>query len=66
VLLSAALAVAISAVPRPPAQAQATVRINRSVRVTREAWRQDRPAKRREIRVLEDGRTVTIRVIEFE
>jgi len=65
VFLSAALAAAISA-PRPPAKAQATVRVTRSFRVSGDAWRKERPTRKREMTVLENGRPVTVRVIEFE
>jgi hypothetical protein len=47
-------------------RAEATVRITRPVHVTSDAWRQERPQRKREITVLENGRPVTIRIIEFE
>jgi hypothetical protein len=65
VLLSAALAIAISA-PRPPAQALAAVRIAHSVRVTKDMWREERAARKREIMIVENGRPVIVRIIEFE
>jgi hypothetical protein len=65
VFLSAALATAISA-PRPPAQALAAVRIAHSVRVTKDTWRQERAARKREILIVENGRPVIVRIIEFE
>jgi hypothetical protein len=66
VFLSAALAAAILSAPRPPAKAQATVRVTRSFRVSGDAWRNERPARKREVTILENGRPVTVRVIEFE
>jgi len=65
VFLSAALATAISA-PRPPAQALAAVRIAHSVLVTKDTWRQERAARKREILIVENGRPVIVRIIEFE
>jgi len=65
VFLFAALATAISA-PRPPAQALAAVRIAHSVLVTKDTWRQERAARKREILSVENGRPVIVRIIEFE
>jgi len=65
VFLFAALATAISA-PRPPEQALAAVRIAHSVLVTKDTWRQERAARKREMMIVENGRPVIIRVIEFE
>jgi len=65
VFLSAALATAISA-PRPPAQALAAVRIAHSVLVTKDTWRQERAARKREIPIVENGGPVIVRIIEFE
>jgi hypothetical protein len=65
VFLSAALAAAISA-PRPPSQARAMVRVAHSVLVTKDTWRQERTARKREILIVENGRPVIARVIEFE
>jgi len=65
VFLSAALATAISAA-RPSAQALAAVRVAHSVRVTKDTWRQERAARKREIMIVENGRPVIVRVIEFE
>jgi hypothetical protein len=53
----------VSATPLPQ-QAQATVRIVQAQRVTHEDW--DRSARKRQIEIIEDGRTMTIRLIEFE
>jgi ABC-type sugar transport system substrate-binding protein len=65
VLLSAALAAAMSA-RRAPVQAQATVRIARTVTVTEDTWRQERSARKREIMIVENGRPIIVRIIEFE
>jgi hypothetical protein len=63
VLLLAALA----AVSPPQAQAQATVRILRPVRVTSADWDKLPANKRRELTVRErNGRLLTVRLVEFE
>ena len=62
--MSAAIAAALSSPQaQAAARAKATVRIEKAVRVTKEEW--DRSA-RREIRIVENGRPITIRVIEHE
>jgi hypothetical protein len=66
VLLSIALAVTLSSAPRPATQAQATVRITRAARVTKDEWTRERSVQRREVEILEGGRPLTIRLIEFE
>lgn len=57
------LAVIASTVAQAP-PAQATVRIVRGQRITREEWQ--RSKRKREIVVQEQGRKVAVRLIEFE
>jgi hypothetical protein len=42
------------------------VRVAHSVLVTKDTWRQERTARKREILIVENGRPVIVRVIEFE
>ena len=65
-LLLAALAPALVPVPNVRPQAQATVRIVHAVRVTKEEWERLPPSRSREKFVLEGGRQLTVRLIEFE
>ena len=58
-LLPAAIASAAT-----PAQARASVRIVKAQRVNREEW--ERSRRRREVVMQENGRKVTVRLIEFE
>ena len=64
------IAAALEAPPPPdPAEtrAKAFVTIQRAARATAEAWKAHDAARRREVRVVEkDGRTIVIRIIEFE
>jgi len=64
VLLSFALASVVSPAPSPSARAQATVRIVNAARVTKGEW--DKAARKREVRMVENGRPVIVRLIEFE
>ena len=59
-LLLAALASTVAQAP----PVQATVRIVRAQRITREEWQRSR--RKREIVVKEEGRKMTVRLIEFE
>ena len=59
-LLLAAFASTVAQAP----PVQATVRIVRGQRITREEWQRSR--RKREIVVKEDGRKVAVRLIEFE
>ena len=63
-LLSTALAAALSSAPLPQERAQATVRIARAVRVNKDEW--DRSARKREIEIIENGQPLRIRLVEFE
>ena len=63
-LLTTALATALSPAPSPVVPAQATVRIVNAVRVTKDEW--DKAARKREVRMIENGRPVIVRLVEFE
>ena len=65
-LLLAALAPALAPVPNVRPQAQATVRIVHAVRVTKEEWERLPRSRSRETFVVEGGRQLTVRLIEFE
>ena len=65
-LLLAALASTLQPVPDTGARAQATVRIVRPVHAARKNWEQLPPPRRREMIVVEEGRRITIRLIEME
>lgn len=66
VLLSTALAAALSPALRPTTPAQAAVRIVHAVRITEDGWKGEQPARKRTIIVLDSGRPLVVRVIEFE
>ena len=63
-LLSTALATVLSPAPSPPARAQATVRIVNAAQVTKDEW--DKASRKREIRLMENGRPVVVKLVEFE
>ena len=65
-LLFAALASTLQPVSDPSAKAQATVRIVRSIHVAGKEWEQLPPSRRREIVLVEEGRRITVRLIEME
>ena len=65
-LLLAAVVPALAPVPTVRPQAQATVRIVHAVRVTKEEWEQLPRSRSRETFVVEGGRQLTLRLIEFE
>ncbi|NUT01191.1 MAG: hypothetical protein HOP96_09465 [Sphingomonas sp.] len=65
-LLLAVLAALPTPSPPVPSQAQATVRIVRGAQVTKQEWEGLPLSRKRETLVVESGRRIIVRVVEFE
>ena len=65
-LFLAAFAATVAPPPPEQAQARATVRIARPVKVSQEEWVRQPPSRRRERTVVEEGRRLKLHLIEME